>query len=206
MSPRGSSTAPRVAQIHEAALALFAQRGYHETTMDNIVERTGLSKGTLYWYFESKQDLLISLFRQVMQELMGAWREAIDTGGETAEEKLHASLAFFRSRAEQMTTIFGILIEAWSLSRRDDVMVEAILEAWGEAAEAMDRLLESGTASGEFQVQEPTQTAFVILSLIAGLMLRMGSGIWVYRWDEILDTVEPLLLNGLREEAPCEQG
>jgi len=48
----------RKRQIVEAALKCFVNKGYYETTMDEIVKESGLSKGTLYWYFESKELLL----------------------------------------------------------------------------------------------------------------------------------------------------
>jgi AcrR family transcriptional regulator len=48
-------------RIMEAAIRAFARKGYHNTTMDDIVKESGLSKGTLYWYFENKKQLFMAL-------------------------------------------------------------------------------------------------------------------------------------------------
>lgn len=60
MSPRPNVSAERRAQIIRAALACFMRKGYNNTTMNDIVAESGLSKGAIYWYFESKDDLLRS--------------------------------------------------------------------------------------------------------------------------------------------------
>jgi AcrR family transcriptional regulator len=57
MPPRPDVSAERHAQIIKAALACFSRKGYTNTTMDDIVAESGLSKGSLYWYFDSKDDL-----------------------------------------------------------------------------------------------------------------------------------------------------
>ena len=73
---------PKVTELHKnevrerilhAAMGSFAQTGYDKTKMDDIAKRLGLSKGTLYLYFKSKEDLYDSLvldgFTQVVQRL-----------------------------------------------------------------------------------------------------------------------------------------
>ena len=198
MSPRTNSSSERIAQIHEAALSLFAQKGYHETTMDDIVEATGLSKGTLYWYFQGKQDLFISLFRDAMAQLAASWGDAVVDEDADAQARLRASLEFFRSHAEEMSVVFGILTEAWALSRGDEDTRKALMLVLGRAQGILEELLDRGVASGEFDVQATGETGVVLLSLVAGLILSMGGGIWGYRWDQVIDALEPLLLHGLR--------
>lgn len=76
MSPRPDVSAERRTQIIQAALVCFTRKGYNNTTMDDIVAESGLSKGTLYWYFESKDALfasaLMSVFVDVGQEAVAA--------------------------------------------------------------------------------------------------------------------------------------
>ncbi|HET7081061.1 MAG TPA: helix-turn-helix domain-containing protein, partial [Chloroflexia bacterium] len=54
MSPRPDVSEERKNQILDAAAAVFSRLGFHEARMDDIVRESGLSKGTLYWYFTSK--------------------------------------------------------------------------------------------------------------------------------------------------------
>ena len=48
-------------EILDAALACFSARGYHETSVDDIATRAGLSKGAIYWHFEGKRELFLAL-------------------------------------------------------------------------------------------------------------------------------------------------
>ncbi|MFP4171893.1 MAG: TetR/AcrR family transcriptional regulator [Candidatus Hydrogenedentota bacterium] len=53
----------RPAQILDAALDVFAEKGFHEARMDEIAERAGITKGTIYLYFESKEELFLAMVR-----------------------------------------------------------------------------------------------------------------------------------------------
>src|SRR3954452_5039848 len=59
----------------EAALALSAERGYRGSSVDDIAERAGYSKGALYWHFSSKDDLFFALLEERIDR---PWRETID--------------------------------------------------------------------------------------------------------------------------------
>ncbi|MDF2626711.1 MAG: Transcriptional regulator, TetR family protein [Symbiobacteriaceae bacterium] len=61
------------AVILGAALELFADRGYHATNVPNIAERAGISVGTLYHYFDSKEKVVNELYRKLKREMMDAF-------------------------------------------------------------------------------------------------------------------------------------
>src|SRR2546429_5041152 len=58
----------------EAALQVFAERGYRDASVDEVAERAGYSKGALYWHFSSKDDLFFAL---VDERIDQPWREGI---------------------------------------------------------------------------------------------------------------------------------
>ncbi len=60
LTPRGMQ---RRAQLLECATEMFAERGYHETSVAEIVDRLGVGKGVFYWYFSSKEELLAEILR-----------------------------------------------------------------------------------------------------------------------------------------------
>ena len=76
VAAREAAKAVELAPFIEAALACFVRKGYVNTTMNDIVVESGLSKGAIYWYFEGKDDLfeaaLTSVFESVAEESMGA--------------------------------------------------------------------------------------------------------------------------------------
>ncbi len=67
MSPRPDVSTERKNQILDAALVTFSKVGFHKARMSDIAESSGLSKGSLYWYFESKNDLILKLLEKVFE-------------------------------------------------------------------------------------------------------------------------------------------
>src|SRR5574342_415095 len=67
MSPRPNVSDERKSQILNAAEDVFTQKGFEEARMDDIADETGLSKGTLYLYFKSKDDLIIAILDRMFQ-------------------------------------------------------------------------------------------------------------------------------------------
>src|SRR3954464_2496114 len=61
-------------EMLESALAVFAERGYRDSSVDDIAERAGYSKGALYWHFSSKDDLFFALLEERIDR---PWRETI---------------------------------------------------------------------------------------------------------------------------------
>ncbi len=87
-APRPRTRRPaeeRRAQILEAALQLFARKGFHAATMDDLVRASGLSKGSLYWHFESKEQVFLALFDVFSDSLFAEWEQLRDQGLDTLE-------------------------------------------------------------------------------------------------------------------------
>ena len=204
MAPRPDVSEERKAQIFQAALACFNRKGYHRTTMDDIVAESGLSKGALYWYFKSKKELFISLFEEVIGQLGQAWAAIAADGEARATDKLLASLALFRAELEEMVPFFGVMMEAWSQTRYDEDVESLIGELYGPYLEIMSRIVEEGVASGEFRVASAQATALVIMTLFDGITLALGVGLWRHDWNEVMDAAEELVLRGLGAKGACD--
>jgi len=98
----------RRSQLLEAALALFADRGFHHTSMDDIAERAGVTKPVLYQHFRSKQKLYLELLETVGAELV-AVVEASASGGASPHQQVLAGFeAYFRFVSER-TSAFRLL-------------------------------------------------------------------------------------------------
>src|SRR3954451_9727501 len=66
-------------RILEAAVKVFAERGFHTATVAEIARAAGVADGTIYLYFKSKDDLLLRLFDEKMTELVAEVKEALST-------------------------------------------------------------------------------------------------------------------------------
>jgi AcrR family transcriptional regulator len=101
--------ARRRTEILDAAVHLFAERGYQQTEMQNLADRVGVGKGTLYRYFPSKDSLFLAAADRVMVRM----REAVDAaiGGiddpiERIRVAIRSFLQFFSERPERVEILF----------------------------------------------------------------------------------------------------
>ena len=74
-------------RIMNAAITAFAQNGYHQATMATVAQKAGVAAGTIYLYFKSKDDLLISIFEEKVQGFIDEFRRQL-AQEERAEIKL----------------------------------------------------------------------------------------------------------------------
>jgi len=73
-------------EIMDAALSVFAEKGYFGTTLDEIAQRADFSKGTLYLYFQSKEDLLYTIIKEKNDEWLGIMKNIMSKGLSFKEE------------------------------------------------------------------------------------------------------------------------
>jgi len=200
VTPKPDVSEERKAQIYQAALTCFSRKGYHRTTMDDIVAESGLSKGTLYWYFKGKKELFLSLFQELMDQFGQTWESIVADEEASATDKLLASMAFFRSELGEMVPFFGVMMEVYALTRHDEDVEGIIREFYEPYLNMMARVIEEGIASGEFHVESVRAMALVVMTLFDGIVLAMGTGLWQGDWNEVMDAVEELVLHGLGVE------
>lgn len=199
MSPKPDVSTERKQQIYEAAIACFGRQGYHLTKMDDIAAEAGLSKGSLYWYFDSKKALFIALFREFMEQFELAW-EAVATGNNSATEKVLTMLSLLRGEFKEFASFFGVMMEAWAQTLHDEDVVELLDDFYQPYVRMMTQIIEQGIANNEFRVTNVEATTLVLLSMFDGVTLAIGMGIFNYDWDELFDAVSELTLRGLGVE------
>ena len=86
--------AERPQEILEAAFVEFSRNGYAMTTLDQIAERAGVTKGTIYVYFENKEHLFISMVREITKATLDTVHEMFETHEGSTAELLRAQFSF----------------------------------------------------------------------------------------------------------------
>ena len=161
----------REALILQVAEEVLMEKGYHETSMDEIAARVGIAKGTFYLHFPGKEDLVVAIFARDMQQFLQAVEEAIEGTAAselTARAKLEAVLHFmygglFSKRTELLYRMYnnvdlrGLLLEKGTCIR----------DMWEHLATRITALLEEGKTAGEFDTAIPTN---VMLSAFFSLL------------------------------------
>jgi AcrR family transcriptional regulator len=86
--------ADRPGEILAAAFAEFSRNGYALTTLDHIAERAGVTKGTIYVYFESKEHLFISMVREITKSTLDTVTDMVERQDCSTAELLRAQFSF----------------------------------------------------------------------------------------------------------------
>lgn len=168
MPPRPDVSVERRAQIMEAAMACFSRKGYTNTTMDDIVAESGLSKGTLYWYFDSKDDLFSSaaaaFFEDFSQETLAELEQFA-----TATEKLRVGARSLVDLTREAEGLFGLFIEYWLQSEHREEGRRFWAEMLVGYQTAIADIIEEGTRSGEFKPVDARALVWAIMAAYDGL-------------------------------------
>jgi AcrR family transcriptional regulator len=163
MPPRSDVSAERRAQIIQAAIACFLRKGYHNTTMDDIVAESGLSKGSLYWYFKSKDELfaeaLMSVFTDIGQEAFAALEQCT-----TASDKLCALAQSMVALGKEAEGLFNLFIEFWASSPRREEVGQLWSDMLVQYKGLIVEIVEEGIKSGEFKPVGAGQLAWALMA------------------------------------------
>lgn len=146
----------REALILQVAEEMLIEKGYYETSIDEIAARVGISKGTVYLHFPSKEDLVFAIFEHDMQEFLQFVERTMSSAG-SAREKMEAILLFmcggvFSRRMQLLYSLNNSVgLRHLFLGKKG-----CTFEIWERLAERITSLLEEGKAAGEFDTTLPT--------------------------------------------------
>jgi AcrR family transcriptional regulator len=141
----------RPEEITAAALEAFAERGYAATRVDDVAKRAGVSKGLLYLYFKTKEDLFKAVIRSFVVPRIDALRAIIDSSELSSEEFLRGPFLDF-AKALPGSPI-GILVRLMISEgpKHPDLLEFYWDNVISRGLGAINELLERGVASGEFR-------------------------------------------------------
>ena len=162
----------RPQQILEAALAVFAEHGIAAAKLEAIAARAGVSKGTIYLYFQSKEELFKEVVRQTVVPLIARGDDVLAHG--TATEQLKNYLAhqwgcFDRDQSEGWVRL--VLLE---LHKYPDLAEFHRTEVIERSNQVLGDIIRRGVASGEFRDVEPDAAVSMIKALILMHVLWTG--------------------------------
>ncbi len=186
-------------QVLDAAAKVFAEKGFHPTTIKDIAKEAGIADGTIYNYFENKTALLLGIFERmkasVIQENMPPVPEELDL-----RTFIHTFLAQpMMAQQRENFALFRIIIS--------EMMVNEELRRL-----YYEQILEPTLMLGEayFGVQaiklglSPQQSSLIvhaISAMVVGLMVQniMGDTTLAAQWEQLPDLLTDLLVNGLKD-------
>lgn len=202
MPPRPDVSGERRGQIIEAALACFTRKGYVNTTMDDIVAESGLSKGAIYWYFKSKDDVFQAAFTSMFEAVGTESMMALQACG-TAAEKLRLGARTMVDLARDIEGYFALIVEFWAQSENRDEVMGFWAEMLTQYQQVIAAIIESGIQSGEFRKVNADALAWMIMTAYDGLA-AYDMMIPNLDMDKISETFIEALLTGVAVDGEPE--
>ncbi|HEX3790806.1 MAG TPA: TetR/AcrR family transcriptional regulator [Pseudonocardiaceae bacterium] len=194
MPERPSASTDYVTPIVRIAATLFAEQGYHGTSMRDIGREVGVHAGSLYVHIQSKEDLLEAIVRSIMERSEQDMAEVLAAGG-TATEQLHAIAARDLKLIGENKEFATVFFHEWrNLSEGRQQAVIASRDRWETGLRS---IIVKGIEQGEFRPVDPRIAGIALTSILN----------WAYVWyspdgdlstDQLADQFAGLLVTGLR--------
>ncbi|MDD5474979.1 MAG: TetR/AcrR family transcriptional regulator [Syntrophales bacterium] len=194
---RRREKAQRKKAILKAARRLFTEHGFRPVTVESIAKKAELSKGAVYLYFKSKEEI----YGQILQsDIESFHREMLQTfqPGRQASKILFdfadAYIDIFLNEREQFRTLMNFMLNAENLKLSRDVRKEIIRET-NSTISLLEKILQLGVDSGEFMNIKPHKI-YSLRNILWGLLNGIIS-LHLFVGDEL--TREERIRSGVRE-------
>ncbi len=150
MALRPNINKQRRIQIIEAAQNVFARLGFHKARMDDIAQEAGVSKGTLYWYYKSKDALITAILERIFSLEMRYLEKTLATGGPAAERLRHLGQESVH-HVLRLDFLAPIALEFYALAARNQAVRNALRGYYTAYRQTLARLVQEGVEAGEFE-------------------------------------------------------
>lgn len=186
-------------ELVDIAASVFARKGYHATSVDDLVAATGLKRGGLYHYISSKEDLLIAAHERFIAPLLDNARviAAEQLSAEEALRRLAHALMHDIAVYQDQVTVF---LHEWRVIEHRPEW-QHVRDARREFEDIIQSILRRGHEEGAFDVSEPRLTCLGFLGMIN----------YAYTWyrprgpysaDEIAEHFVRIFLSGIGRPGP----
>lgn len=183
-------------RILDAALNIFANKGYHDTRMDEIVEASSTSKGSIYFHFPNKERLFLALVDQFADLIERRVREAVEQEAEGIARVRAALQACLETFGRYRRPAKIMLVQAVGLG---SVFEKKRVDVNDRFANLIKEYLDEAIAIGDIASVDTEVVSYAWMGAIYGIVIR-----WVYTGEpdseRILSALLPMLLKSVGYE------
>jgi AcrR family transcriptional regulator len=187
-------------ELLSSAMACFAEKGYAQATIDDIVQHSGMSKGAVYNYFNSKEEIYLMLLDRAIEGTFDKFKKAFQEDL-TATEKVCRLFQVYQSidfKSDQMLKWRSVQLEFWVNASRHEELNEKLVHHSRKAIHFIAEILEEGIRSGEFrQDLDKTLAAETFWSFADGLFLHVLVEKEKYPYAAMYESFEKMFLNDI---------
>lgn len=198
----------RPAELIAAALDLFVERGFKATRLDDVAARAGVTKGTLYLYFDSKEDLFAAVIRDGVLPNLARAEQLLGAHQGSVADLIRKLMCFWWDHVGK-TRLGGLPKLIFSEAANFPEAAKIFMTVFARGQALFIQLIQRGIDTGEFRPCDPRYVARMMVAPLVFLTIwnRSMAAYESVPLDDAryLDTHVDLLLNGLRggtREAP----
>jgi AcrR family transcriptional regulator len=171
-SQRGKQIAVlRKRQITGAAYEIIAEKGYYNFTMMDIAKRAGVSSGLIHHYFKDKENMLVTLLREMQQSVRISTEKAIEEVP-GPKEKLEVFMDRAFDLAEAQREYLYVTYDFLTQIKFNERMKRIMSKLYRGYRETMVEILREGKAQGIFKDVDEHYTASLFISIMLGIELQ----------------------------------
>lgn len=191
--------------IIDAAKHVFFKRGLQSATMDQIAKRAELSKGTLYLYFKSKEELYVSLLEEgitLFSDLMVGAIEKENSPEERIRKLLRAFYAFYAEYPQYYEIMFSLQKGELPREKISDEIYLPVRKQAADAIKLVETAIVSGIDSGHFKPVDTFEITMIIWGMANGIFTTTGllndHDLGRAGEKDLLEAAADLIIDGLR--------
>lgn len=183
-----------VSAILTAAEALFLAKNYADVSMEDIAEAVGVTKGTLYYHFDSKEALYVAMMHTTLREKQALFEEVVKSQGTCRERLRRMAQVFFLLPREKR--------DLFKLVRRDinifkDPTRDQLIRAYQTALpEQLEATIRDGIHDGELIPADPRLLSWLKVAMVEVILTQYVESVFKDP-DEIVDFVINMFFNGV---------
>lgn len=172
-------------EILEAAGELFKNQGYVNTTVEAIIQQVGVAKGTFYYYFKSKEDILDALVHEIVDQLCEEYKKVADDPKMSVMDKMRQMLRGENQLSEKESELMEDLHRPENRELHERINVEIIIKI----SPVFAQVIEQGKKESVFNVENSLET---VQFLLAGSQFLLESGLFKWNQEEQMKRIQSM--------------
>ncbi len=191
-----SSTIDRKEQLLTIALQMFAQQGYHKTKISDIVAAAGVSQGTFYWHFKSKEAIAMEMIQTGREQILSVISKGYRSNSGTVQDSVQASKELFEQLfffAENNRYFMELLFRGIRSERILQKMIDQTrFDIERSFSKNIQRAIELGILPA---AKDPALQAALLMGLVEGIIAR-----WLFNNQESSAAIQEMTAKELASE------
>ena len=190
-------------KIIQAAIHVFAQKGFNRTKAIDIAKAAGVGKGTLYEYFRSLNEIFAAAFNDFLKQMDTAIHYQLDKESDPQKQiELFVKITFneFLNAGE----LAKVMMDFWAegiRTRSDEILNTINLdEMYSKYRTLLSGIIKSGIKQNVFRNVDPNLTASMMIGVLDGLYLQYIMNPNVFDFNKMSQTLIDIFLNGIKRK------